>query len=89
MALSGPFIIKLNTAYMEVPFCRTCRFWRNTQNDAEGRRQCWLPMEPNAKMVGGMDETLTAPDFGCVQHEPRGTGDEDTGCTCYHGRGSE
>lgn len=94
MALAGPFIIKVGVAYMEVPFCRTCRWWWRDELERgdEDTGVCvagfgseayvgheW-PQDREARMWTDCGEQTirTTKDFGCVQHEPREGHDEGT-----------
>jgi ferredoxin len=59
---------KLETAYMEVPRCATCRFWVDQGYVTEPRGVCGQP-DFSAFRCG--NELLeTASTFGCVKWEP-------------------
>lgn len=75
MAKAPPFIIKVETAYMEVPYCRTCRFWHESyMSEGSKYRMCTASMEQGSKQLPGFGGLHTMGDFGCVEHKSREEG---------------
>lgn len=65
---------KMETAYMEVPRCETCRWWdhRTEHGLRGGSGVCGRFSRPgaaNLAIVSGIGDLLTDGIFGCVQWE--------------------
>lgn len=65
-------------AYMPVPRCDGCRWWRlDADNGRHREGECHRELEPGSGFRIDQDYTsgtriMTAPDFGCVQWEAKG-----------------
>jgi hypothetical protein len=62
---------KLNTAYMEVPQCETCRGWYRVRPDSPFGFCDFAQENRRSFGVEGPADLRTAPDFGCVQWESK------------------
>jgi hypothetical protein len=81
MALPVPFVLKPDTAYMEVPRCDSCRFWKSHAPGIDHMGDCELfecrgkaQVHHESKLIvsrthSGEATIITMPDFGCVQWE--------------------
>lgn len=64
---------KMETPYMEVPRCETCRWWERLDGSVGVCRRAGAVTadgEP-VMLVSGDGRLLTAPSFGCVQWEDK------------------
>jgi hypothetical protein len=74
--------MKPDTAYMEVPFCTSCRWWERRTADATTFGWCRylsdIKIDIGVALIRGEwddatvgEKVFTAEDFGCVQWEAR------------------
>lgn len=87
MAPPVPFVLKPDTAYMEVPRCDRCRWWECSADPHNGRCRLFSSdgevrhvhrIDRRAIVASNYDEPaipgtefLTQASFGCVQWEAR------------------
>lgn len=74
MGINPPFVIKPDTAYMEVPRCDTCRHWAEgycmkVDGSIDGPVAYGKARACSATNVFESGRLETQPDFGCVQWE--------------------
>jgi hypothetical protein len=74
MTVAPPFVLKPDTAYMEVPRCDGCRWWKESL--MPGRGPCAMSMRRDGGLSVFMPDqrpgqVWTRADFGCVQFEAR------------------